>query len=142
MSKLVSPQDALRQKLEARSWKLGKYGLRVSRASIDTSIDNLKRKTALYALYTLRHFPASVFCPLHLSVLSLSQGAMRFRDTTLNLRNTAEKWLCSWFVKKKQKKKLYAAFSKSISIHTASDARGQYLIKSKKSVRNNYLNQF
>ncbi len=43
---------------------------------------------------------------------------------------------------KKQKKKLYAAFSKSISVHTASDARGQYLKKSKKSVRNNYLNQF
>ncbi len=41
-----------------------------------------------------------------------------------------------------KKNKLYAAFSKSISVHTASDARGQYLIKSKKSVRNNYLNQF
>ena len=37
MSKLVS-------KLESRSWKLGKYELRVSKASIETSIDNLKRK--------------------------------------------------------------------------------------------------
>ncbi len=45
LSKLVSPQsrkgrlaaDALRQKLESRSWKLGKYELRVSKASIDTS---------------------------------------------------------------------------------------------------------
>jgi hypothetical protein len=50
LSKLVSPQDALRQKLEARSWKLGKYDPatlgsdqnpplagRVSKASIDMS---------------------------------------------------------------------------------------------------------
>jgi hypothetical protein len=57
LSKLVSPQDALRQKLESRSRKpcspAGKLKneLRVSRTSIDTSIDNpwppageLKRK--------------------------------------------------------------------------------------------------
>jgi hypothetical protein len=49
LSKLVSPQDALRQKLEAGSRMPDE--LRVSRASIDTpqdalrqSIDNLKRK--------------------------------------------------------------------------------------------------
>ncbi|MFH1883060.1 MAG: hypothetical protein ABIL62_10165 [Planctomycetota bacterium] len=45
LSKLVSPQDALRQKLEAGSrMPDGINELRVSRASIDTSIDNLKRK--------------------------------------------------------------------------------------------------
>ena len=43
---------------------------------------------------------------------------------------------------KNKKKKLNAAYSKSISVHTASDAREQYLTKSEKSVRNNYLNQF
>ncbi|MFZ2149139.1 MAG: hypothetical protein WAV28_18160 [Sedimentisphaerales bacterium] len=50
LSKLVSPQDALRQKLEA-----GRSEIRVSRASIDTpqdalrqSIDNLKRKTCFF----------------------------------------------------------------------------------------------
>jgi len=37
LSKLVS-------KLEARSWKLGKYELRVSTTGIYTSIDNFKRK--------------------------------------------------------------------------------------------------
>jgi len=33
---------------------------------------------------------------------------------------------------KKQKKKLNAAFSESISVYAASDARGQYLTKKRK----------
>jgi len=63
LSKLVSPQDALRQKLETGSRILDKNDPplagfvrnpallgRVSKTSVDTSIDNLKRKGILSCL--------------------------------------------------------------------------------------------